>query len=113
MRLLVTREDPNLRLELRDGSWWQELPAAESRWVHLGFCPSPVGVCRTVLHHICHGLMMGYRIRDVVRWSMKHRHWDGCPKDRPTQSKEVMPDETNDDGRDVPAVHSERAEDKA
>lgn len=69
----VMRSEPRAELREIDGRWWQELPD-DSRYVHLGFCPTPTGARQTFIHHMCHGIMMGYPLFDVLAYAWRHRY---------------------------------------
>ena len=70
--MTIWRENPRARIEWRDGSWWHEDPGS-TNWIHLGFCETPHGAARTIRYHVLHGLLTGYRWRDIARYAWRHR----------------------------------------
>ena len=68
----VHRENPRCLMVEQDGRWWVRDDAGPE-WVHLGYAPTPRTTWQTVRYHLGHGLVMGYRLRDVVAWSWRNR----------------------------------------
>lgn len=69
---------PPVRVKYWDAHYWQEMPNDE-RFILLGICPAPLGYCpwRTFRHHVLHGLLMGYPLWSVLRWSWRNRRgWE-------------------------------------
>lgn len=69
---VIWRERPRAELREIEGRWWQELPG-DPVYVFLGFAPTPRTPWRTFLHHLAHGVMMGYRLWPSLRFAWRHR----------------------------------------
>lgn len=64
---------PNPRIECReDGTVWQEITESPG-WIHVGWAPRPNSRLQWFVHHVCHGLLMRYPLRDVVTWAWRRR----------------------------------------
>jgi hypothetical protein len=54
------------------GDWWIKQPKDENV-IFLGIAPKPRNHTEAFIHHICHGLMMRYPLKDVLVWSWQNR----------------------------------------
>jgi hypothetical protein len=54
------------------GEWWVKMPSDEQT-VFLGTAPKPRNQFEAFIHHVCHGLMMRYPLKDVLVWSWQNR----------------------------------------